>query len=141
MGICRGHHSAVAPRQARQRPSAACRPSFLRQNVQQTAFAAPARRKVVSPIIASLASGRSAVNLDAIPSRPMVPGLQPHVASMSRDPLHGIAIALAHQDRPAPVVEAAKAHPLVHTRALEQGVEVAAVLDEAMPGPGLCEAA
>src|SRR5215471_17683439 len=64
---------------------------------------------------------------------PMVPALRRHDRLHERDSLHGLAVAVGpvEAEGRTPVVED-ESDLLVHIQSLEQGVEVPAVLDEAI---------
>ena len=64
---------------------------------------------------------------------PVVPALRRHDRLHERDTLHGLAVAIGpvEAEGRAPVMDD-QGDPLVHIQGLEQGVEVAAVLDEAI---------
>ena len=64
---------------------------------------------------------------------PVVPALRSHDRFHVRDTLHGLAVAVGpvEPEGRAPVMDN-EGDPLVHMKGLEQGVEVAAVLDEAI---------
>src|SRR5205823_3411066 len=64
---------------------------------------------------------------------PVVPALRPHDRLHVRDTLQGLAVAVGpvEAEGRAPVMDD-EGDPLVHIQGLEQGVEVAAVLDEAI---------
>src|SRR5262252_4972306 len=63
----------------------------------------------------------------------MVPVLRPHDRLHVRDTLHGVAVAVGpvEAEGRTPVMDD-EGDPLVHIKGLEQGVEVTAVLDEAI---------
>src|SRR5262249_60666639 len=63
---------------------------------------------------------------------PVVPALRPHDRLHERDALHGLAVAVGPIEAQggAPVMDD-EGDPLAHIQGLEQGVEVAAVFDEA----------
>jgi hypothetical protein len=64
---------------------------------------------------------------------PVVPGLRPHDRLHVRDTLHGLAVAVSpvEAEGRTPVMDN-EGHPLADIRRLEQRVQVAAVLDEAI---------
>src|SRR5262249_26229606 len=64
---------------------------------------------------------------------PMVAALRRHDRLHERDSLHAIAVAVGpvEAERRTPVMDN-EGDPLVHIQGLEQGVEIAAVLDEAV---------
>src|SRR5881409_945715 len=68
---------------------------------------------------------------------PVVPALRPHDRLHVRDTLQGLAVAVGpvEAEGRAPVMDD-EGDPLVHIQGLEQGVEVAAVLDAAIRAGG-----